>query len=53
VQEQELGGGRLCREVMTLAADDARRSDLATKARSRGQPDAADRIVRELARLIG
>ena len=52
VQEQELGGGRLWREVMTLAADDARRSELATRARSRGQPDAADRIVRELARLI-
>jgi UDP-N-acetylglucosamine--N-acetylmuramyl-(pentapeptide) pyrophosphoryl-undecaprenol N-acetylglucosamine transferase len=43
VQEQELGGGRLWGEVMTLA----------TRARSRGQPDAADRIVRELARLIG
>jgi UDP-N-acetylglucosamine--N-acetylmuramyl-(pentapeptide) pyrophosphoryl-undecaprenol N-acetylglucosamine transferase len=53
VQEQELGGGRLWGEVMTLASDEARRSELATRARSRGQPDAADRIVRELARLIG
>jgi UDP-N-acetylglucosamine--N-acetylmuramyl-(pentapeptide) pyrophosphoryl-undecaprenol N-acetylglucosamine transferase len=53
VQEQELGGGRLWGEVMTLASNEARRSELATRARSRGQPDAADRIVRELARLIG
>ena len=53
VQEQELGGGRLWGEVMKLATDEARRSELATRARSRGQPDAADRIVRELARLIG
>lgn len=53
VQEQELGGGRLWGEVMTLASNEARRSELATRARSRGQPDAADRIVRELATLIG
>jgi UDP-N-acetylglucosamine--N-acetylmuramyl-(pentapeptide) pyrophosphoryl-undecaprenol N-acetylglucosamine transferase len=53
VQEQELGGGRLWREVMSLAVDDAHREALAARARSRGQPDAADRIVRELARLIG
>lgn len=53
VQEQELGGGRLWGEVMTLASNVARRSELATRARGRGQPDAADRIVGELARLIG
>ncbi|HEY0036916.1 MAG TPA: undecaprenyldiphospho-muramoylpentapeptide beta-N-acetylglucosaminyltransferase [Longimicrobium sp.] len=53
VQEQELGGGRLWGEVMTLASNETRRSELATRARSRGQPDAADRIVRELAQLVG
>lgn len=51
VEEKELGGGRLWGEVLSLATDTARRQDLAAKARGRGQPDAADRIVRELARL--
>jgi len=52
VQEKELGGGRLWREMMTLVSDPVKRAALAGKARERGQPDAADLIVRELARLI-
>ena len=53
VEEKELGGGRLWREVMSLVSDPARRAAVAAKAKERGQPDAADLIVRELARLIG
>lgn len=52
VEEKELGGGRLWREVTTLVSDPVKRTALAAKARERGQPDAADLIVRELARLI-
>ena len=51
VQESELGSGRLWDEVAALAGDAERRSTVAAKARERGQPDAADRIVRALARL--
>lgn len=53
VQESELGGGRLWDEVAALAGDAERRAQVAARARERGQPDAADRIVRELARLAG
>lgn len=53
VQEQELGGGRLWAEMMTLVNDPARRAALAVRAKERGQPNAADLIVAELARLIG
>lgn len=52
VQEKELGGGRLWREMMTVANDPARRTTLAARARERGQPQAADLIARELARLV-
>lgn len=52
IEEKELGGGKLWHEVLALAADDARRAAVAAKARERGQPDAADLIVRELARLV-
>lgn len=52
VEEKELGGGRLWREMMTLASDASRRAALAAKAKERGQPHAADLIVRELARLV-
>lgn len=52
VEEKELGGGRLWREVMTLVNDASRRASLAATAKERGQPDAADLIVRELARLV-
>lgn len=51
VEEKELGGGRLWREMMTVVNDPARLAALAATARERGQPDAADLIVRELARL--
>ena len=52
VEEKELGGGRLWSEVLALAGDDARRAEVGAKAKERGQPHAADLIVRELARLI-
>ncbi len=53
VEEKELGSGRLWSEMMSLARDDARRAALSARAKERGQPHAADLIVRELARLIG
>ena len=52
IEEKQLGGGRLWREMMSVVNDPARLAGLASKARERGQPDAADLIVRELARLI-
>lgn len=52
VEEEELGGGRLWSEIAALAGDAARRAEIAARARARGAPDAADRIVRELARLV-
>lgn len=52
VEEKELGGGRLWREMMGLASDPAKRASLAARAKERGQPHAADLIVRELARLV-
>jgi len=53
VPERELGQGRLWSDVMSLARDDARRAEIAAKAKDRGQPDAADRIAAELLRLVG
>ncbi|HLM69492.1 MAG TPA: UDP-N-acetylglucosamine--N-acetylmuramyl-(pentapeptide) pyrophosphoryl-undecaprenol N-acetylglucosamine transferase [Longimicrobium sp.] len=53
IEEKQLGGGRLWRDMMSVVNDASRRSALAAKAKERGQPDAADLIVRELARLIG
>lgn len=52
VEEKELGGGRLWSEMMGVANDAVKRAALAAKAKERGQPHAADLIVRELARLI-
>jgi len=52
VEEKELGGGRLWREMMALVGDPVRRAAVAERARQRGQPHAADLIVRELARLV-
>ncbi|HEX2208856.1 MAG TPA: undecaprenyldiphospho-muramoylpentapeptide beta-N-acetylglucosaminyltransferase [Longimicrobium sp.] len=52
VEEKELGGGRLWREMMTLGNEPAKRAALAARAKERGQPHAADLIVRELARLV-
>ncbi|HST60190.1 MAG TPA: UDP-N-acetylglucosamine--N-acetylmuramyl-(pentapeptide) pyrophosphoryl-undecaprenol N-acetylglucosamine transferase [Longimicrobium sp.] len=51
IEEKQLGGGRLWREMMTVVNDPARLAALAATAKERGQPDAADLIVRELARL--
>jgi UDP-N-acetylglucosamine--N-acetylmuramyl-(pentapeptide) pyrophosphoryl-undecaprenol N-acetylglucosamine transferase len=52
VVESELGQGRLWTDVMSLARDDARRAEVAAKAKDRGRPDAADRIALELLRLV-
>ncbi|MDQ3557482.1 MAG: undecaprenyldiphospho-muramoylpentapeptide beta-N-acetylglucosaminyltransferase [Gemmatimonadota bacterium] len=52
VPEAELGGGRLWREILALAEDQALRERLARRARERGRPDAADRIVSELRKLL-
>ena len=52
VPESELGQGRLWTDVMSLATDASRRAAVADRARSRGQPDAADRIAAELIRLV-
>jgi UDP-N-acetylglucosamine--N-acetylmuramyl-(pentapeptide) pyrophosphoryl-undecaprenol N-acetylglucosamine transferase len=52
IEEKQLGGGRLWRDMMSVVNDASRRAALADKAKERGQPDAADLIVRELARLI-
>jgi UDP-N-acetylglucosamine--N-acetylmuramyl-(pentapeptide) pyrophosphoryl-undecaprenol N-acetylglucosamine transferase len=53
VPERELGQGRLWTDVMSLGRDDARRAEIAAKAKDRGRPDAADRIAAELLRLVG
>jgi UDP-N-acetylglucosamine--N-acetylmuramyl-(pentapeptide) pyrophosphoryl-undecaprenol N-acetylglucosamine transferase len=39
IEEQELGGGRLWREMMTIVNDPVRRAALGAKARERGAPD--------------
>lgn len=52
VPEAELGGGRLWRELVSLATDQPRREALADGARRRGHPDAAAEIVAALATLI-
>jgi UDP-N-acetylglucosamine--N-acetylmuramyl-(pentapeptide) pyrophosphoryl-undecaprenol N-acetylglucosamine transferase len=52
IPERELGQGRLWTDVLSLARDGARRAEVAAKAKDRGQPDAADRIARELLRLV-
>ncbi|HEX5727479.1 MAG TPA: UDP-N-acetylglucosamine--N-acetylmuramyl-(pentapeptide) pyrophosphoryl-undecaprenol N-acetylglucosamine transferase [Longimicrobiaceae bacterium] len=52
VTEDELSPGRLWGEVRGLAESAERRQALAQRARERGRPDAADRIVAELARLV-
>jgi UDP-N-acetylglucosamine--N-acetylmuramyl-(pentapeptide) pyrophosphoryl-undecaprenol N-acetylglucosamine transferase len=53
VPESELAGGRLWTELTGLAASPQRRSTVAERARGRGRPDAADRIVEALAKLLG
>lgn len=52
VPESELGPGRLWSEISGLLADHARRDQMAERARKRGNPDAAARIVDALSRLI-
>lgn len=52
VREGELGTGRLWSEILSLAGDAELRAALAARARQRGQPDAADRIVADLSRLV-
>jgi UDP-N-acetylglucosamine--N-acetylmuramyl-(pentapeptide) pyrophosphoryl-undecaprenol N-acetylglucosamine transferase len=54
VEERELEDpARLWGEMRTLATDDARRAEIAARALARGEPDAAERIARELLRLAG
>jgi UDP-N-acetylglucosamine--N-acetylmuramyl-(pentapeptide) pyrophosphoryl-undecaprenol N-acetylglucosamine transferase len=53
VVEAELGQGRLWTDMMALARDEARRAEVAAKAKDRGRPDAADCIAEELLRLVG
>lgn len=53
VVEAELGQGRLWTDMMALARDDARRAEVAAKAKDRGRPDAADCIAVELLKLVG
>ncbi len=52
VPESELGSGRLWSEVDSLARSPERRAEIAARALERGRPDAADRIVAELSRLL-
>jgi UDP-N-acetylglucosamine--N-acetylmuramyl-(pentapeptide) pyrophosphoryl-undecaprenol N-acetylglucosamine transferase len=53
VEESELVPRRLWSEIVALAGSPERRAEIAAAARSRGAPDAADRIVAELVRLVG
>lgn len=53
VREDELASGRLWGDLLSLAGDAERRATLAARARERGRPDAADRIVADLSRLVG
>lgn len=50
--ESELDGARLWTAIVDLANDDVRRHAMAEAARARGRPDAADRIVETLWRLL-
>jgi UDP-N-acetylglucosamine--N-acetylmuramyl-(pentapeptide) pyrophosphoryl-undecaprenol N-acetylglucosamine transferase len=52
VPETELAPGRLWTELTSLATDEARRGEMAVKARERGHPDAAREIVERLSTLI-
>jgi UDP-N-acetylglucosamine--N-acetylmuramyl-(pentapeptide) pyrophosphoryl-undecaprenol N-acetylglucosamine transferase len=50
--ESELESGTLWEQVSALAHDEGRRAELAARARERGHPDAAARIVEALSRLL-
>lgn len=52
VLESELGSGALWGRLLELAADPARRAEVAAAARERGHPDAADRIAEALSKLL-
>ena len=52
LEETELSPGRLWSEMVTLAGDAGRRSQLAERARERGHPNAASKIVEHLSTLI-
>ena len=53
IPEDALGDGRLWAEMLGLATSPERRAEIAERARTRGRPDAADRIVAELYKLLG
>ena len=53
VVEADLAQGRLWREIVALAESPDRRRQIAEQARARGRPDAADRIVADLCKLLG
>jgi UDP-N-acetylglucosamine--N-acetylmuramyl-(pentapeptide) pyrophosphoryl-undecaprenol N-acetylglucosamine transferase len=50
--ETDLVPGRLWRDLVELATDEAKRQNLAARAKERGHPQAAAEIVEQLARLI-
>lgn len=52
LSEADLEPGRLWRAMIRMVADSAARMQIATRARERGRPDAADRIVAELCKLL-
>lgn len=52
VPEDRLGTGSLWNELVSLAVDQDRRAAIAARARERGHPDAAARIVAALAKLL-
>ena len=53
VPETEMEPGRLWSEMRSLAADPERREAMASRARERGRPDAAEKIARDLISLMG
>lgn len=53
ITEDRLTGGRLWTEMVGLAASPVRRREIAERAHARGRPDAADRIVADLCKLLG
>jgi UDP-N-acetylglucosamine--N-acetylmuramyl-(pentapeptide) pyrophosphoryl-undecaprenol N-acetylglucosamine transferase len=52
VLESELGSGRLWGQLLELTSDPETRATVAAAARERGHPDAADRIVEALSKLL-
>ena len=52
VPEAELASGRLWTSILQLADSPERRAAIGAAARARGRPDAADRIARDMLRLV-